>query len=125
MTNNDIVIRVWYAFQRPYPLVVGDAVLVPPRARLRRQVRLYLTPSAFRTLTLESEVTASRFGPMGTLRGFSYSGEVIDPAEIPPGALLTTMSHEEAARYAEQVEGATGAVRPVVAQNPGASGPGA
>jgi hypothetical protein len=102
MTNDDIIIRVTHAFLRPYPILAGEAVLLSGPARIGRQVRLYLTPTTYKTLTLESEMTASRWDPKQTLRSFTYSGAIIDPSEIQGEAWLTTMSYEEARRYSEK-----------------------
>jgi len=102
MTNDEIIIHVTGAFLRPFPVLVGEVVLAPGTARLGRQVRLYLTPTTHRTITLESEVTASRWDPSRTLRGFTYSGDPIEPSEIRDGAILTTMAYKDAMRYAKQ-----------------------
>jgi hypothetical protein len=102
MTNNDIIIRVTHAFLRPFPILAGEAVLLSGPARIGRQVRLYLTPTTYKTLTLESEMTASRFDLKKTLRSFTYTGATIEPSEIQGEAWLTTMSYEEARRYSKQ-----------------------
>ena len=84
MTTDDIIIRVTHAFLRPYPVLAGEVVLLSGPVRIGRQVRLYLTPTTYKTLTLELEMTApGRIRPNRWCHeAFTYSGATIDPSEI-------------------------------------------
>jgi hypothetical protein len=101
MMDDEIIIHVMGAFLRPYPVLVGEVVLAPGTACLGRPARLHLTPTTYRTITLESEVTASRWDPSRTLRGFTYSGDLIEPSEVGGGAILTTLPYRDALRYSK------------------------